>query len=95
MIFFAVGKNSSFIPPPFLNLMSNIVERAGSVNIRCGGNTQEKAVLVATDSIANGSTFAKQIDENSQATVRIVPFSIIELSAHVEGIDGNTACGIY
>lgn len=52
--------------------MSNLVERAGSVNIRCGGNTQEKAVLVAPDAIGNGSTFDKQLDENSQATVSLM-----------------------
>jgi len=31
---------------PFLNLMANIVERAGSVYLRWGGNTQEYARLV-------------------------------------------------
>ncbi|KAF5334998.1 hypothetical protein D9611_009925 [Ephemerocybe angulata] len=38
-----IGKNSTHLFPPFLNLMSNIVERAGSVMIRLGGNTQEYA----------------------------------------------------
>ncbi|KAF6748272.1 hypothetical protein DFP72DRAFT_580338 [Ephemerocybe angulata] len=38
-----LGKNSTHIFVPFLNLMSNIQERAGSVMIRMGGNTQEFA----------------------------------------------------
>lgn len=31
---------------PFLNLIANIVERAGAIAIRLGGNTQELATLV-------------------------------------------------
>ncbi|TEB29048.1 glycoside hydrolase family 79 protein [Coprinellus micaceus] len=38
-----IGKNSTHIFPAFLNLMSNICERAGIVLIRLGGNTQEYA----------------------------------------------------
>ncbi|KAI0830341.1 glycoside hydrolase superfamily [Trametes gibbosa] len=41
-----IGKNSSFIQVPFLNLLAAVVERAGSVRIRVGGNTQETATLV-------------------------------------------------
>ncbi|TFK29209.1 hypothetical protein FA15DRAFT_664535 [Coprinopsis marcescibilis] len=44
-----LGKNSSFINVPFLNLMANIAERAGQVVVRLGGNTQEYAVLVDGD----------------------------------------------
>ncbi|KAH6912214.1 hypothetical protein BKA70DRAFT_1384741 [Coprinopsis sp. MPI-PUGE-AT-0042] len=44
-----LGKNSSFINVPFLNLMSNLEERAGSVVVRLGGNTQEYAALVPQD----------------------------------------------
>lgn len=36
-----VGKNSSFVQVPFLNLMSSLAERAGEVHIRIGGNTQD------------------------------------------------------
>ncbi|KAJ7181191.1 glycoside hydrolase family 79 protein [Mycena filopes] len=43
-----LGKNSSHIQVPFLNLMANIQQRAGSVMVRVGGNTQESAHLVAT-----------------------------------------------
>ncbi|KAJ7512818.1 glycoside hydrolase family 79 protein [Mycena galericulata] len=42
------GKNSTFIQVPLLNLLSNIAERAGCVNIRIGGNTQEYAYYVPT-----------------------------------------------
>lgn len=51
------GKNSSFINVPFLNLMANVVERAGEVHIRCGGNTQESAAMV--DSNPNGGMISK------------------------------------
>jgi len=53
--------------------MAQLTSRAGDVPIRCGGNTQEHAVLVPNDQVANGSTFDKQRDDNSQATVRILP----------------------
>ncbi|KXN82401.1 hypothetical protein AN958_02606 [Leucoagaricus sp. SymC.cos] len=53
-----LGKNSTFIQVPFLNLIANIQERAGLVLIRLGGNTQETAFLV--DHLDNGKTFSKQ-----------------------------------
>ncbi|KAF8217162.1 glycoside hydrolase family 79 protein [Mycena galopus ATCC 62051] len=40
------GKNSTLLQVPFLNLMANLQQRAGSVRIRVGGNTQETAKLV-------------------------------------------------
>jgi hypothetical protein len=50
-------KRSSFLQVPFLNLMANIRQRAGSVHIRIGGNTQETATLVA--SIPDGKAIEK------------------------------------
>jgi hypothetical protein len=47
-----VGKNSTNINVPFLNLLANLVQRGGNVNVRVGGNTQEQAELV--DFIPNG-----------------------------------------
>ncbi|KAL0954363.1 hypothetical protein HGRIS_003354 [Hohenbuehelia grisea] len=41
-----LGKNSSFIQVPFLNLMGQLQHRAGAVHIRCGGNTQEFATYI-------------------------------------------------
>ncbi|KAF8995400.1 glycoside hydrolase family 79 protein [Cyathus striatus] len=49
-----LGKNSTFLQVPFLNLMANLVERAGSVYVRLGGNTQEHARMV--DFIENYNT---------------------------------------
>jgi hypothetical protein len=43
---------------PILNLLSNVAERAGHVNIRVGGNTQDTAVFVS--SIADGHAIEKQ-----------------------------------
>ncbi|KAJ7897684.1 glycoside hydrolase family 79 protein [Mycena olivaceomarginata] len=40
-----LGKNSTLIQVPFLNLIANIQQRAGSVMIRVGGNTQRTPPL--------------------------------------------------
>ncbi|KAF8837650.1 hypothetical protein BDN67DRAFT_1071283 [Paxillus ammoniavirescens] len=59
-----MGINSSFLQVPFLNLMSNIRERAGEVRIRVGGNTQETATLV--DSLPGGVMIMKaEVDPNN------------------------------
>lgn len=42
---------------PFLNLLATVAERAGSVRIRVGGNTQEYATLV--DSLPDYEIIAK------------------------------------
>ena len=52
---------SSHIEVPFLNLMSNLQERCGSVPIRLGGNTQEFASMVPINSIPNGKSFTKAV----------------------------------
>ncbi len=52
-----VGKNSSYIQVPFLNLMANLQQRAGRVYVRVGGNTQETAVYV--DSLPDGKMIQK------------------------------------
>ncbi|PCH43216.1 glycoside hydrolase family 79 protein [Wolfiporia cocos MD-104 SS10] len=41
-----LGRNSSLLQVPFLNLMALVTERAGRVHVRVGGNTQEYATLV-------------------------------------------------
>ncbi|PPQ81022.1 hypothetical protein CVT26_002903 [Gymnopilus dilepis] len=41
-----IGFNSSVLYVPFLNLMANLQQRVGRINIRVGGNTQETATLV-------------------------------------------------
>ncbi|KAJ7671748.1 hypothetical protein B0H17DRAFT_989262 [Mycena rosella] len=54
-----LGKNSTFLQVPFLNLMANIQQRAGSVMVRVGGNTQESATLV--DTLDNGRILEKNL----------------------------------
>ncbi|KAJ7081158.1 glycoside hydrolase family 79 protein [Mycena belliarum] len=54
-----LGKNSTLIQVPFLNLMANLQQRAGSVMVRVGGNTQESAVLV--ESLDNGRILEKNL----------------------------------
>ncbi|THV02731.1 hypothetical protein K435DRAFT_748884 [Dendrothele bispora CBS 962.96] len=61
-----LGKNSSYIQVPFLNLMSNIVKRAGAVHVRVGGNTQEFAEMV--DSLPNGRILQKELNNTSNPT---------------------------
>ncbi|KAJ7707363.1 glycoside hydrolase family 79 protein [Mycena rosella] len=43
-----LGINGSFLQVPFLNLMSLISARGGSVRVRIGGNTQETATMVSS-----------------------------------------------
>ncbi|KAK0433146.1 hypothetical protein EV421DRAFT_1892992 [Armillaria borealis] len=61
-----LGKNSSYIQVPFLNLMANLEKRGGRVNVRVGGNTQETAVLV--DSLDGGRMIHKDVENVSNPT---------------------------
>ncbi|KAH9476802.1 Beta-glucuronidase [Psilocybe cubensis] len=61
-----LGKNSSLIQVPFLNLMSNLIERSGGVLIRIGGNTQEFATMVPF--LEGGKTFDKEDSGSTQTT---------------------------
>ncbi|KAJ7434772.1 glycoside hydrolase family 79 protein [Mycena galericulata] len=56
-----LGKNATFIQVAFLNLMSNIVQRAGSVRVRVGGNSQESATLVDASDIIDGKILQKNL----------------------------------
>ena len=47
----------TFLQVPFLNLLAAVADRAGSVRVRVGGNTQEYATLVA--SLPNYEIIAK------------------------------------
>ncbi|KAJ2984773.1 hypothetical protein NUW54_g10382 [Trametes sanguinea] len=58
-----IGKNSTTLFVPFLNLMNIIAERAGAVHIRVGGNTQETAYMV--DSLPNGEFLEKDHEDAS------------------------------
>ncbi|KAG6815750.1 hypothetical protein H0H87_011662 [Tephrocybe sp. NHM501043] len=61
-----LGSNSKTLQVPFLNLMANLQERSGRVNIRVGGNTQETAVLV--ESTSDGKILEKNITGSSNPT---------------------------
>ncbi|KAJ7227744.1 glycoside hydrolase family 79 protein [Mycena haematopus] len=56
-----LGKNSSLLQVPFLNLMANIAQRAGSVMVRVGGNSQESAQLAPDGSIPDGRVIIKNL----------------------------------
>jgi len=58
--------NSSLLQVPFLNLLANLVERAGWVQVRVGGNSQESAELVS--SLPNGTMLAKDTNNTSGPT---------------------------
>ena len=58
--------DSTSLQVPFLNLMANLVERAGWVQVRVGGNSQESAELVP--SLPNGTMLAKDTNSTSGPT---------------------------
>lgn len=87
---YEVGKNSSFIQVPFLNLMMNLQERAGLVLIRLGGNTQEYATMV--DSLDNGKAIMKQQASNTQTVRCSLLFSTFSLTYRIIWVDVDS-CG--
>ncbi|KAG6808843.1 hypothetical protein H0H92_002618 [Tricholoma furcatifolium] len=64
LVGFSVEITMLFVP--FLNLMANLAERTGRVNIRVGGNTQDTAVLV--DSTPDGKMLEKNTTGSSNPT---------------------------
>ncbi|KAI9512152.1 hypothetical protein F5148DRAFT_100808 [Russula earlei] len=65
-----LGKNSSLLQVSFLNLMANIKDRVGSVQVRIGGNTQETAQLVPY--LPNGTIISKGVANNPIGTPPLV-----------------------
>ncbi|KAG5722733.1 hypothetical protein E4T56_gene7377 [Termitomyces sp. T112] len=61
-----LGTNSTILEVPFLNLMANLQERSGRVNIRVGGNSQDTAVLV--NSTPDGKMLEKNVTGASNPT---------------------------
>lgn len=61
----------SYLKVPFLNLMAQITERSGHVNVRVGGNSQDSATLV--DSLPNGVVLMKD-KGNTTSPVGPAPF---------------------
>ncbi|KAJ7493695.1 hypothetical protein FB451DRAFT_1490977 [Mycena latifolia] len=73
--FYGFSVEISFISPIFLNLMANIVARAGAVHVRTGGNTQEFAFFV--DELPYGAAIAKQkADTNNPTETPAVIYTI-------------------
>ncbi|KAJ7645163.1 glycoside hydrolase family 79 protein [Mycena polygramma] len=61
-----MGKNSTFLQVPLLNLFSNLVERGGGLHVRVGGNTQEYAYYVPE--IPDGHAVAKEQSSSNNPT---------------------------
>ncbi|KAF8883631.1 hypothetical protein CPB84DRAFT_1850908 [Gymnopilus junonius] len=61
-----IGFNSTVLYVPFLNLMANLQQRVGRINIRVGGNTQETATLVS--STPDGKILEKDKTASSNPT---------------------------
>ncbi|KAJ7923331.1 glycoside hydrolase family 79 protein [Mycena leptocephala] len=62
-----LGRNSSYLQVPLLNLMANIAERAGAVHVRIGGNTQEYAYFV--DSLPDARAISKEKANTNNPTL--------------------------
>ncbi|KAJ3727373.1 hypothetical protein DFJ43DRAFT_1001722 [Lentinula guzmanii] len=54
-----LGKNSSILQVPFLNLLATISQRSGAVRVRIGGNSQDTASQVA--SLDDGKVLEKDL----------------------------------
>ncbi|KAF8991302.1 glycoside hydrolase family 79 protein [Cyathus striatus] len=77
----------SLIQVPFLNLMANLVERAGEVLIRMGGNTQEQAGLV--DSIDGYRVISKEAlghDTTTRTPGVIYTMDLFYLAANISSL---------
>ncbi|TFK36155.1 glycoside hydrolase family 79 protein [Crucibulum laeve] len=82
-----LGKNSSLIQVPFLNLMANLQERAGGVLIRMGGNTQEHATHV--DFIDHGNAISKAqalLDQTTRTPAVIYTDDLFYIAANISSL---------
>ncbi|EJD02698.1 uncharacterized protein FOMMEDRAFT_140601 [Fomitiporia mediterranea MF3/22] len=61
-----LGSDGDHLNPIFLNLMSTLTSRAGMLYLRIGGNTQDKATILA-DGLPDGKTIEKA-DDNASTT---------------------------
>ncbi|KAF7967357.1 hypothetical protein HWV62_34635 [Athelia sp. TMB] len=86
-----LGKNSSLLQVPFLNLMSLLKARCGGVHIRVGGNSQETATVVTYD-LPNGEFLEKAAiasDTTQTPALLITPdlvYAMSNISALVPGV---------
>ncbi|EAU87916.1 hypothetical protein CC1G_01563 [Coprinopsis cinerea okayama7 len=76
-----LGRNSSFLNVPFLNLLANLEERAGSVVVRLGGNTQEYATYVEQDDprLGPGLSYGKTESTSTGTTLTPAVLYTIEM----------------
>ncbi|KAJ7879176.1 hypothetical protein B0H13DRAFT_2667960, partial [Mycena leptocephala] len=99
-IFDAVGKNATHIQVPFLNLMANIQQRAGSVRVRVGGNSQVRCFPSASPSPLHCSLPPKEnkveltLALYTQESATLVPAASIPdgkiLQKNLTGVTGTT-----
>ena len=67
---------SKYINVPFLNFASQIIDRAGQLLVRVGGNTQDYATLV--DSTPDGKMLAKvSTDPNNPVSHKAAHHTIV------------------
>jgi hypothetical protein len=86
-----VGKNATHIQVPFLNLMANIQQRAGSVRVRVGGNSQVRCLVLLPSPLCHSPYKA---NAGTQESATLVPAASIPdgkiLQKNLTGVTGTT-----
>ncbi|KAF8604933.1 glycoside hydrolase family 79 protein [Ceratobasidium sp. AG-I] len=82
-----IGTNSSVLAVPFLNHIVNVANRAGSVRVRVGGNTQESAVL-RPDGFPDGKILIKTGESQTTTVTPHVEFApdLVKMLANVASL---------
>ncbi|KAG5351031.1 hypothetical protein C0989_008226 [Termitomyces sp. Mn162] len=88
-----MGKNTSYLQVPFLNLLGLIQQRAGGTHIRIGGNTQDFAYRV--DHIDNGHATDKNRTDSKNPTFTPAVLYTDELFYMVANISSHLNVGWY
>lgn len=85
---------SSLINVPFLNLMSNIVARGGTVRVRLGGNTQDQAAYAGD--VIEGN-FLRALSKEKVESGRVVSINGLFLlgTPLICRIDANSRCPVH
>ncbi|KAK7033434.1 Glyco-hydro-79C domain-containing protein [Favolaschia claudopus] len=82
-----LGLNSTHLQVPFLNLMSNIQARGGSVRVRVGGNTQDSATLV--DTLPGNKMMQKEAQDTANPTKTpgtMFTSEVLKMLANISGL---------
>ena len=88
------GLDRSFIQVPFLNLMQSLQDRAGRVDIRVGGNTQETATLV--EGLSGARMVSKDVmlgEQSNPVRSRSLQRAVFALTCY--SVDANTTVVVY